>query len=320
MFRIISFLSLLLFANVSVAQSHDRVIDDGYTPSERFYRNSVDNPELVWPELVFEAGQKVLFDRRYKLIGSRELHLDIFLPAKQRASKQAIMLVHGGGWRSGNKSNFYPMANLLAQRGYTVFLPEYRLSPEALYPAGLVDLNDARVWIAEHAKDFGIAPDKIAIAGGSSGGHMAALLANTANKPWFKGENKAADTSFNLIVDLDGVLDFTDPLAIENENKLKEKSAAGLWFGGAMETTLPLWQQASTARHIDAHSPPMLIISSGLMRFTAGKDKVIQQLTKEGIANEYHQFADTIHTFWLFEPYMSQAVEWIDTFFTQQKL
>ncbi|GAC14469.1 alpha/beta hydrolase [Aliiglaciecola lipolytica] len=313
-------MTILLSTRLFSAQAQDILVDDSYTPSQRYDKNIVKFPELKWPQLEFIEGQRIVFEQRYKRIGRRELHLDIFLPAEARSSNQTIMLVHGGGWRSGNKSHLYPIANLLSQRGYVVVLPEYRLSIEATYPAGLVDLNDARLWLAEHAKEFAIDPDKIAIGGASSGGQMATLLANTGNHIWFKGDQKNAKSDFNLVVNLDGVLDFTDPLAIEYENKLGAESAAGLWFGGAMKDTLEKWQQASAARHIHAHSPPMLIVSSGQKRFTAGQEIVRKQLTEFSIDNQYYEFDTILHSFWLFEPYLSQTVQLIDNFFSKQNL
>jgi len=287
--------------------------DDSYTVSQRYYSYKEQHPELEWPVLHFQAGQEIMFDRLYKKLGDRELHIDIFLPQAAQRNQQAILLVHGGGWRSGNKSHFYPLANLLAQRGYTVFIPEYRLSAEALYPTGLVDLNDAIVWAKQQAGQHGFDKDRLALGGGSSGGQMAALLAYTADEPLYKS-NPGDDTRVSALIDLDGVLDFTTPLAIEYENKLGDQSAAGLWFGGAMEKTLEKWQEASAVRHIDKSSPPTLIISSGQLRFTAGSEQVRRDLERLGIRNEYFQYDETIHTFWLFEPYLSQVADKIDKF------
>lgn len=310
--------SLLLTASLPCAapgvQAADLIpSDDSYTVSQRYYSYKEQNPELEWPVLRFEAGQEILFDRLYKKVDGRELHIDIFLPQAERRNRQAILLVHGGGWRSGDKSNFYAMANLLAQRGYTVFLPEYRLSAEAQYPSGLVDLNDAIVWAKQQSDQYGFDRDQLALGGGSSGGQMAALLAYTADEPLYKS-NPSDDTRVGSLIDLDGVLDFTTPLAIEYENRLGDQSAAGLWFGGAMEKTLQKWQEASAVRHIDEFSPPTLIISSGQMRFTAGSEQVRRDLDEHGIRNEYFQYDGVIHTFWLFEPYLGEVVDKIDRF------
>ena len=57
------------------------------------------------------------------------------------SSKIPIVVIHGGGWRSGDKAMMRQMANALAQRGYICFTPNYRLSTEALYPAPIQDIQ-----------------------------------------------------------------------------------------------------------------------------------------------------------------------------------
>lgn len=288
-------------------------VDDSYTVSQRYYANQKDHPELVWPRLTFTVGQQILFDRLYKKIGARELHIDIFLPAPKHANRQAILFVHGGAWRSGNKSNFYAMANLLAQRGYAVLIPEFRLAPEAAYPAGLIDINDAIVWAKAQAGDFGFDPAKLAIGGGSSGGQMAALIAYSAGRETFKSA-PGLDTRVNALIDIDGVFDFTTPLALQYENAAGAKSPAAMWLGGPFETAGDKWREASAARYVDATSPPTLTIAGEAPRFTAGWQEVSATLARHGIRTAYRKFDGAPHTFWLFDPYLSRTVRAIDAF------
>lgn len=286
-------------------------IDDSYTVSQRYFAYKKDYPELELPKLQFKTGQQVLFDRLYKKIGERELHIDVFLPA--RATRQGILLVHGGGWRSGNKSNFYALANLLAQRGYVVLIPEIRLSPEAGYPAGLMDINDAIIWAKGQAGEFGFDADKLAIGGESSGGQMAALIAYSATRDIFKSAAKQ-DTRVNALIDLDGVLDFTTPLALQYENAAGAGSPAALWLGGPFETASERWREASATHYVDATSPPTLIIAGEAPRFTAGREEVAQVLDHHHIRNAYLKFEHAPHAFWLFEPYLSKIAQAIDNF------
>lgn len=287
-------------------------VDDSYTVSQRYDSYHEGHPNFAIPVLQPDAGQKILFDRRYKKIGTRELHLDIFLPAAPGPTGQAIVLVHGGAWRSGNKSNFYAMANLLAQRGYAVFLPEFRLSPEAGYPAGLLDINDAVNWVKANAKAFGIDPEHIAIGGESTGGQMAALLAYTGGTNRFSVDNVAP--RFNALIDIDGVLDLTAPLALRFENAAGRKSPAALWLGGSMEQIPDRWKEASATTYLSDTSPPTLIISGEEDRFTAGRDDVLAALSKSGVPAEHVHFRAMPHTFWLFDPCLDQVVTAIDTF------
>ena len=131
----------LLIAAPAMAQPRTIPVDDSYTVSSRLLVNQAQHPDFRQPALTMVEGQEIRFDQLYKTVAGRELHADIFLPPLGRKRGQAIVLVHGGGWHSGNKSNFYAIANLLAQRGYVVVLPEFRLGPEAGYPAGLLDVT-----------------------------------------------------------------------------------------------------------------------------------------------------------------------------------
>lgn len=310
---VLGILTSLLFCFACAHDAATIPVDDSYTVSQRYYAYHEEYPDLRWPTVELMAGQKIAFDRRYKTVDARELHMDVFIPSAQIANHKGIMLVHGGAWRSGNKSHFYTLANLLSQRGYTVFLPEYRLAPEAKYPAGLVDINDALVWVKEHGSDFDIDPDKLALGGGSSGGQMAALIGYASDNAAFKS-HPTDDTEVSALIDLDGVLDFMTPLALQHENAAGNASPAALWLGGKMEKATEHWKAASAAGYISAKSPPTLIISSGQARFTAGKEEVLPALERLGIRAEYFEFSNVPHTFWLFDPYVTQVAGLVDAF------
>ncbi len=305
--------ALALLVGCAPAPKGLRMVDDSYTIAQRYADYEGRYPGLALPDMTFQAGQQVLFDRRYKTDGGRDLHIDVFLPPAGASRHQGLLLVHGGAWRSGSKSHFYALANRLAQRGYTVFLPEYRLAPEAPYPAGLIDVNDAILWAKAHAAEFGLNPQKLALGGASSGGQMASLLAYTAAMPLYKS-HPGDDTRVNALVDIDGVLDFTTPMALHYEDAAGLQSPAAKWLGGSMETAPKLWHEASAAAHVSADAPPTLVISSGLVRFTAGKEEVEPALRGFGIPYQFFTLENAPHDVWLFEPYLDPIVDRIDTF------
>lgn len=305
---------LCIFAVAACTSTSEYLsVDDGYTVGQRYKKNKPNYPEIEWVSLEFERGYGVEFDRPYKSVDTRDLHLDIFTPTESKRNGKAAILVHGGGWQSGNKSHMYVLANKLTQKGYTVLVPEYRLAVEAPYPAGLVDINSAIVWAKEHSETYGFSGDDIVLVGGSSGGQMVALNAHSADEPLFQAGSET-DTSVAAVVDLDGVLDFTTPTALKYENWSKGKSGAGLWFGGSYEKKQSVWEEASAVNHIDAASPPTLIMSSGHLRFTAGREEVQEKLDALGIPNEYFEYEGMFHTFWLFDPYVSEVADRIDGF------
>lgn len=298
---IIGAISVLL-AGQAIAE---HVVDDSYTVARRFEMYRGEYPGISWPSVSPQTGQTIAFDLLYKSVGDRDLHMDVFSPAPRVQRGQGILLVHGGAWRSGSKAHFYAMANLLAQRGYTVFLPEYRLAPEARYPAGMEDIGDALAWAQHNAPRYGLIAEHVAIGGASSGGQMASLL-GYAGSPAAKAPN--------ALIDLDGVLDTTNALALQFEDAAGADSPLAKWLGGSFSQAPAAWRQASPALHVGRTSPPTLIVSSGTPRFTAGRESVLSRLQDNGIRTATFTYRKAPHDFWLFEPFLSTAVERIDTF------
>lgn len=286
-------------------QAHE--VDESYSIARRFAQYGAQYPGITWPAIRPQTGQQILPDRVYKAMGERDLLIDIFRPAKARSRGVGIVLVHGGAWRSGARSHFYPIANLLAQRGYTVFIPQYRLSPEAPYPAGAQDIHDAMVWAQDHAKDYGLRPDRIALGGASSGGQLASLVA-------YGDDMFGAGGHPYALIDMDGVLDFTTPEALKYENAAGAGSSAAKWLGGSYEQAPDRWREASAASHVGPQSPPTLIISSGNPRFTAGKDKVLAELTRHKILAQLYAFPKAPHDIWFFDPFLTTTADRIAAF------
>ncbi|NNE92171.1 MAG: alpha/beta hydrolase fold domain-containing protein [Verrucomicrobiales bacterium] len=118
----------------------------------------------------------------YKRVGDRSLHLHIFDPAERGAKVSAptpvFLIIHGGGWTGGEPRKFYPIADHFARRGMMGISLEYRLLRKADDAATTVfdcvrDGRSAVRFLRENAADLGIDSDKIVVAGGSAGGHVA---------------------------------------------------------------------------------------------------------------------------------------------------
>ena len=98
----------------------------------------------------------------------------------------------------------------LAARGWVCFNVDYRLSPLATFPDHLVDVKRAIAWVRDHADEYGIDPDFIAVSGGSAGGHLSTLAALTANRREYQPGFESADTSVQAAVPFYGVYDLTN--------------------------------------------------------------------------------------------------------------
>jgi pectinesterase len=225
------------------------------------------------------------------------------------------MIIHGGGWRSGNRTQHYPLAQRLADLGYVCFTPEYRLSTEALYPAAVYDLKAALRWIHTNAKKYNVDTSKIAVLGFSAGGQLAALLGTTVDKQKFDGKdcNNRFSSAVQAIIDLDGTLSFVHSESGEGDDS-KKISAATYWFGYSKKDNYTLWEEASPLTYVGKNTPPTLFINSSVDRMHAGRNDFIKVLNANNIYSEVKTFTDAPHSFPLFDPWFEPTVKYIDEF------
>lgn len=101
--------------------------------------------------------------------------LDLYIPAGD-GPHPVIVFFHGGGLYNGDKHSLVDLGPRFASLGYLVAAPNYRLSPEYAYPAYIEDAAAALRWVWDHIGNYGGDPERIAVSGGSAGGHIAALL------------------------------------------------------------------------------------------------------------------------------------------------
>lgn len=116
----------------------------------------------------------------YKKVDGREMKLYVSKPADWKSSDQrpAIVFFHGGGWVGGSPSSFNGHCEYFASRGLVCATVEYRLIRPKTNGTPLVCIQDAKSamrWVRSHAKELGIDSKRIAAAGGSAGGHLAAF-------------------------------------------------------------------------------------------------------------------------------------------------
>lgn len=252
----------------------------------------------------------------YCSIGTRKLLLDAFYPSSKTSKKRtAIMIIFGGGWRSGNRSMHYPLAQRLAALGYVCFTPDYRLSTEALYPAAVNDLKSALKWIRFNAKTYNVDTSKIAVLGFSAGGELATFLSTTINDKSFETLpcNSTVSTNVNALIDIDGTLAFIHPESGEGDDS-KRTSAATYWFGYTKTEKPELWKQASPLTHISPQMPPTLFLNSGVARMHAGRDDFIRIMDSYSVYSQVKTFEGSPHSFCLFQPWFDSTVRYVDNF------
>ena len=118
----------------------------------------------------------------YKSVEGRDLKLFIDKPAGWKATdkRPAIVFYFGGGWVGGTPTQFVKQSEYLATRGLVGIRVEYRTIPKGDKGPPTIPCNDAKSamrYVRAHATDLGVDPQRIAAAGGSAGGHLAAFTA-----------------------------------------------------------------------------------------------------------------------------------------------
>lgn len=255
--------------------------------------------------------------------GPRPLRCDLFRPDND-SIYPAVIMIHGGGWNSGNRSLQVPMAQRIAAAGFVTIPVEYRLIPEALYPAGLHDIKTAVRWARANASRYGIDPERIAVAGCSAGAQLATLVGvtNGSSRHEGEGEYRGVSSEVQAVVSIDGIATF---LTDSNLQSVKEHIAKkhslpvnALWLGGVYEDSPANWEEASALNWITERSAPVCFINSELPRYSEGRDILRARYATLGIPTEAHRVGSPFHPFWLFHPYAERTIAAAIPFLTRQ--
>jgi acetyl esterase/lipase len=134
---------------------------------------------LALPEITLASNVEVQRDITYTNgdeADAAKHRLDLYLP-KDKKNFPVLVFIHGGSWRSGDRSNYPALGNRFAKLGIGVAIPSYRLMPKNPHPAQIEDTAAAFAWVYKNIAQYGGDANRIYIAGHSAGGHLVALLA-----------------------------------------------------------------------------------------------------------------------------------------------
>jgi acetyl esterase/lipase len=154
----------------------------------------------------YDVTENVSYDARIGYDGT----LDVYEPTSDpaRANRPAILAIHGGAWRGGDKAWGAQFAEELCPRGYVVFSVNYRRAgrPNGTWPAQIEDVQRALRYVRANARRFRIDPDRVASLGMSAGGHLATMVA-------LRDDPAGPDGRVKVAVNLDGEHEMTMPPA-----------------------------------------------------------------------------------------------------------
>jgi acetyl esterase/lipase len=213
--------------------------------------------------------------------------MDVYLPSNgSTSSTKVIILIHGGGWREGDKSDFNPYVTGLKQRlpGYAIFNVNYRLAGPSvnLFPSQENDIKTAIEFIYNKRNEYKIS-DKFVLLGASAGAHLALL----------HGFKYTSPVKPKAIVSFFGP---TDLKVLFNSN-LPAAFLLTQVTGGTPTANAAVYDQSSPATFVTAQSPPTILLQGGADPLVppAQSELLKNLLTNAGVVNQYVFYPNESH-------------------------
>jgi acetyl esterase/lipase len=204
----------------------------------------------------------------------------------------AVIVIHGGSWKGGEKSDFASYDRWLAAGGRVVFDVEYRLANGAQrFPAQVLDIKCAIAWVKSHAAQYHVDPERLALLGRSAGGQLALLAAYTANDPTLQPRScDAQDTSVRAVISFYGptdmAWDYTHP---GRPDVIDTPRVFENYLGGSPASAPQAYASASPVEHVGPQSPPTLFLHGGHDQLVRPEnvERIMPKLAAAGVAVTY---------------------------------
>ncbi len=206
----------------------------------------------------------VLTDLRYSDNDGKAGLCDVYMPAgsKDNARLPVIVVVHGGGWASGDKWTMEGYSRLLARGGFVVVNINYRLAPAYVFPSQVDDVRSALMWTKENADRFSIDTDRLGLFGYSAGGHLTALVASLADESIddqaTASEWSSADPRWKELPEIKAICIGGPPC--EFRTLPLDNTTLAYFLGGSRREKPGVYVAASPAAHTSALDPVTQII------------------------------------------------------------
>lgn len=241
---------------------------------------------------------RVSKDVVYSSPNGEDLKIDLYVPKAAKTPPPVLLFIHGGGWRSGKKDDYSAYNIRFAELGYATASVQYRLSPEHHFPDAIQDVNCALHWLRENGEAMGFDATRIAVIGGSAGGHLALLAGYSQDEKLnCPGDEAGAKGQIKAIVNLYGVADCTTPEA-------KAASQVQNFIGAPYDEAAEMYALSSPNHHLDAEDPPTLTFHGTIDDLVpiSQADDLHKKLDELGIPNAYDRIEGWPHSMDLAKP------------------
>lgn len=230
----------------------------------------------------------------YGKVGDRSLQLDLYAPEKISKPVPGLIFIHGGGWTGGSRDVYKPYTVSYAKKGYVAATISYRFSGEATFPAAVEDAKCAVRWLRANSAKYHVDPNKIAVIGGSAGGHLSLMVGYSSEVPELEGDggNPKVSSRVQAVVDLYGPYDLTTDFA-------RKAGVVKKFLGDKTYDEAPeLYKRASPMTYLTKNDPPTLILHGTIDDVVPieQSDRLAARLKELGIPVVYDRLEGWPHT------------------------
>jgi acetyl esterase/lipase len=225
------FCLMLVSVLVSACSSHQRSYNETAEANRNFNTKVVENivySPSEWPQ---------------------QLNADLYLPQTTELLP-VVLMAHGGGWSSRDRSDMQSTAIKLAKKGFAVLNVSYRFAPKFIYPAQIQDLQLALLWLQGNANKYHLDLNRVNAWGYSSGAHLVALLAGT-----IAGEAQ----TLALIPELPKIRAVVVGGIPADLSVYSDSPIIAPFLGADRDENPELYQEASPINHVSAGDPPVFL-------------------------------------------------------------
>ena len=232
------------------------------------------------------------------LAEGRNEKLDLYLPKNRKAGEisPAILLIHGGGWKEGDKrqAREIEFGTFFAENGFVAASVNYALRAAGRFPINLQDCKNGIRYLRAHAAELRIDPDRIAVMGGSAGGHLALMVAYTADDPALSPPQPYPGVSARVkaVVDFYGITDINRRKKTDTDGKPTELRGINDEDKSVFGSDPHGWKKASPVFYVRREVPPTLIVHGK-------KDTTVDRDQSQLLADALQKAGAEVELVWL---------------------
>jgi acetyl esterase/lipase len=246
--------------------------------------------------------------------GEHRLQLDLYLPKGRTKATPAIIFIHGGAWKSGQRSDMKFYCIKFAERGYVTATVTYRLTGQAPFPAAVHDVKCAVRWLRANAARYQVDPERIVASGNSAGGHLSMMIGYSDDLS-LEGSGGNGDVSSRVCA----VVNFYGPTDLTTDFAKKQGVLLDFMGGRAFDEAPDAYKLASPLFHLTKDDPSTLIFHGTIDSTVpiAQADRLAAKLKELGINYVYERYDGWPHVMDLAEAVNRRCVYQMEQFFTK---